>query len=101
DAYFVKPTPYWDDRTYTGQAFFVHDMNARVSAEGRPTPIYLDYADGTTWWGDGANRFFNYGTTGSDNFNVANDLPVTNNGGRDLVFMFWGDNARYLPFVQA
>jgi hypothetical protein len=101
DAYFVRHRAYWDDRTYTGQAFFVRDTSARIVAEGRPQPYFIDLADGVTWWGDGANRFLNYGMPGVDTFNAADILPVLDNGDRDIVFMFWGDNARYIPLIKA
>jgi hypothetical protein len=96
--YFVLHRPLWADTESAGQAFFVKQMNEKVVAEGRPEPLYYDV--GLSWFGDGANRFTNHGTKGLDMVNPAHDLPVLNNGDRDVVFMIAESHLAFLPMVK-
>jgi 4-amino-4-deoxy-L-arabinose transferase-like glycosyltransferase len=85
----------------TGQAYFVRQMNHETAAEGRPTPKYYNLGIHIIYWSHGDNRFLNHGTPGQDMLNPSNELPVTNNEGRDVVFMVWDWNRHYLSVLKA
>ncbi|HYO50422.1 MAG TPA: glycosyltransferase family 39 protein [Chloroflexia bacterium] len=85
----------------TGQAVFVGEMNQRVMSEGRPTPKYYDLGMHVLYWGHGDNRFLNHGTEGQDMTNPSNELPVINNGDKDVIFMVWNFNIHYLSAIRA
>lgn len=82
------------------QAYFVREMTAQVAAEGKPTPYYFDLGMHYIYWGHGNNAFINHGTPGKDMINPANELPVIENDGRDLVFMLWSLNRHYLSVLR-
>ncbi len=99
--YFHRYIAAWPYPEVTGQAYFVRQMNQKVMAEGRPKPFYYNLGMHFIYWGHGDNRFLNHGTPGTDMVNPANELPIINNEGRDVIFMVWGLNAHYLPAIKA
>ncbi len=98
--YFTRYVATWPFPEVTGQAYFVRQMNDKVTSEGRPKPKYYDLGMHMIYWGHGDNRFLNHGTDGIDMINPSNELPVVNNGDRDLVFMVWSLNSHYLPVIK-
>jgi sugar lactone lactonase YvrE len=99
DYYILYMSPYPFPEV-TGQAYFVRQMNQEVTSEGRPLPRYYDLGAHLIYWGHGDNRFLNHGTPGSDMVNAANDLPVIENGDRDVVFMVWDVDQQYLNTIK-
>ncbi|HET9495693.1 MAG TPA: glycosyltransferase family 39 protein, partial [Chloroflexia bacterium] len=99
--YFNRYMASWPYPEVVGQAYFVQQMNKRVTSEGRPVPHYYDIGIHLIYWGHGDNRFVNFRTPGEDMTNPSNELPITDNGDRDVVFMVWELNRHYLPVLQA
>jgi DNA-binding beta-propeller fold protein YncE len=100
DYYFLY-TASWPFTEVTGQAYFVRQMNTQVTAEGRPTPKYYELGMHLIYWGHGDNRFLNHGTEGLDMTNPSQELPIINNGDKDVVFEVWDLNKHYLPVLKA
>lgn len=98
--YFLRYLARYPFNEVTGQAQFVSNMNAEVTGEGRPQPVYYDLGMHMIYWTHGTNRFLNYGIEGRDMANPANDLPIFDNGERDVVFMVWGLNSHYLQAIK-
>lgn len=98
--YYTRYIAAYPDRNLMGQAYFVRQMSAKVTAEGRPTPMYYDLGMHAFYWGHGVNRFLNHGTPGDDMINPSNLMPVLNNGDRDVVFMVWPFNQHYLSAFE-
>ena len=86
---------------YDGSAYLVRQINQQAAAEGRPAPIYYSFGAFNIGWDHNANRFINFGTYGVDVRNPSNELPVIDNGGRDVVFIFQEVNKQYLPLVKS
>jgi 4-amino-4-deoxy-L-arabinose transferase-like glycosyltransferase/sugar lactone lactonase YvrE len=98
--YFYRYVANWPFTEVTGQAYFVRQMNERTAAEGRPTPQYYDMGAHLIYWGHGVNRYLNHDTPGRDMVNPTQELPVIDNGDRDVVFMVWDNNRQYLPVIE-
>jgi hypothetical protein len=101
--YVLYPATYPHPKSL-GQAVFVRQMNQRAVREGRPLPVYYDAGvDGqaTVLWTHGTNRFLNHGVVGRDMVNPSQDLPLINDASRDVMFMLWGSNAKYLPLIKS
>jgi 4-amino-4-deoxy-L-arabinose transferase-like glycosyltransferase len=99
--YYNRYMAAWPYPEVGGQAYFVQQMNQKVTAEGRPVPQYYDLGIHFIYWGHGDNRFVNQGTPGADMTNPSQELPVLNNEDRDVVFMVWGLNMHYLHEIEA
>jgi sugar lactone lactonase YvrE len=99
--YYNRYMAAWPYPEVGGQAYFVQQMNKKVTDEGRPVPQYYDLGMHFIYWGHGDNRFVNQGTPGGDMTNPAQELPVLNNEDRDVVFMVWGLNMHYLHEIEA
>jgi DNA-binding beta-propeller fold protein YncE/4-amino-4-deoxy-L-arabinose transferase-like glycosyltransferase len=99
--YFLNYTKTYAFTEVTGQAYFVRKMNEKVQGEGRPLPYYYNLGIHFIYWGHGDNRFLNHGTPGQDMTNPSQELPITDNGDRDVVFMVWDLNRHYLPVLRA
>ncbi len=98
--YFLRYLATYPFNGVTGHAQFVLDMNAHVTSEGRPQPVYYDLGMHLIYWGHGTNRFLNHGTDGHDMANPADELPVLNNNQHDVVFMVWDLNSHYLQAIK-
>ena len=98
--YYTRYTANWPFTEVTGQAYFVREMNRQVMSEGRPAPKYYNLGMHMIYWGHGNNRFLNHGTDGIDMVNPSNELPVLDNGDRDIVFMVWDLNKHYLQVIK-
>ncbi|HUS15736.1 MAG TPA: PA14 domain-containing protein [Chloroflexia bacterium] len=100
--YYGRYVAAWPFGEVTGQSYFVRWMNQQTAAEGRPSPRYYNLGAHLIYWGHGDNRFLNHGTVGSDMVNSSNELPVIENGDRDVVFMVWepAGDGQYLPVIQ-
>jgi sugar lactone lactonase YvrE len=98
--YFYRYVANWPFTEVTGQAYFVREMNQKTAAEGRPTPEYFDMGTHMIYWGHGVNRFLNHDTPGRDMVNPTQELPVLDNGDRDIVFMVWDNNKQYLDTIK-
>ena len=99
--YFLVYTKSYAFTEVTGQAYFVRQMNQKAQAEGRPLPYYYNVGVHFIYWGHGDNRFLNHGTPGEDMVNPSQELPILDNGDRDVVFMVWDLNRHYLPVLRA
>lgn len=84
-----------------GQSVFVREMNRRVASEGRARPRYFNLGAHEIYWGHGVNGFLNPDTQGGDMLNPANELPLTDPGGCDVVFIIWENNRHYLAMLEA
>jgi streptogramin lyase len=99
--YYVRYLGSYPFTEVTGTAYFVRQMNAETTSEGRPTPRYYDLGAHFIYWGHGTNRYLSHGTIGDDMVNPTDELPVIENNDRDVVFMVWALNEYYLPVIKA
>ena len=99
--YFLRYIKSYSFPEVTGQAYFVRQMNAQNTAQGRPVPYYYDVGAHFIYWGHGDNRFLNHGTPGADMVNPSDDLPILDNDNRDVVFMVWSLNANYMDVLKS
>ncbi|MEO7761345.1 MAG: glycosyltransferase family 39 protein [Casimicrobiaceae bacterium] len=99
--YYVRYLGPWVFRASTGQAIFVHAMNDRITAEGRPAPEFLNLGSNYIYWNHGTNRFLNHGKLGRDVKNPGDALAVGEDSGRDIVFVIWPMNLSNLPAIKS
>jgi hypothetical protein len=102
--YYVSYPAHFLNPKSLGQAIFVREMNERAARDGREPPEFLSagiQGNVTVFWYHGTNRFLNRGVPGRDMYNLSHDLPLLNKTGRDVVFMLWGNNVRYLAPIKA
>ncbi|HEV8118573.1 MAG TPA: hypothetical protein VGQ32_08620, partial [Thermoanaerobaculia bacterium] len=81
-------------------ATFVRDTDARLVGEGRGRPRYYALGAHGIYWNFSVNRFLNPGSSGVDILNPSDALPVLDNEDRDVVFLVWANNQRYLPAIR-
>jgi DNA-binding beta-propeller fold protein YncE len=99
--YYVRYMQVYPGGASTGQAVFVHQMNDKVMAEGRPAPRYYQMAAPILLWDYGTNRYLNHDTLGQDVQNVSDILPLLGDADRDAVFLAWDITEQYLPILRA
>lgn len=95
---YLKPLPF---TAVTGQAVFVRQMRRAAASEGRPEPLFYNLGAHDIYWGYGTNRFLNHGTSGADMANPSQELPLLDEGGRDVVFLVWDNNRHYLGALRS
>ncbi len=103
--YYGRYLAKWPFSRAVGQAAFVREMDNKLISAGRSTPMYyslgMNLGIDVIYWPHGVNRFLNQGVPGFDLLNPSDELPVTNDGGRDLIFMVYDKNIHYLPIIEA